>query len=64
VARGNVSAREWSAILQRPWPEVRAILLDESEEWQRPRQTDPFCGILTPQERWAIYGQAASDAAQ
>ena len=47
--------REWSAILQRPWSEVRAILLAESEKGQRLRQSAPFCGILTPRQRWAIY---------
>lgn len=55
VAQGILSAREWLALLDRPWEEVRAILLDESDEGQRLRQTDPFCGILTPQERWEIY---------
>jgi hypothetical protein len=34
---------------------VRAVLLDESDEGQRLRQSDPFCGILTPEERWKIY---------
>jgi len=62
VSHGNVSAREWSVILGKPWNEIRAILLDESEEGQRLRQTDPFCGILTPRERWTIYRQTASDA--
>lgn len=47
--------REWMEILEHPWAEIRAILLDESEEGKRLRQSDPFCGILTPQERWAIY---------
>jgi hypothetical protein len=26
VARGNVPAKEWLAILERPWPEIRQIL--------------------------------------
>jgi hypothetical protein len=47
--------REWLLILERPWEEVRALLLDESELGQRLRQSDPFCGILTPRERWEIY---------
>ena len=64
VARGNVPAREWLIILQRPWEEVRAVLLDESDEGQRLRQNDPFCGVLTPQERWAIYRESANDAAE
>jgi len=46
---------EWLAILERPWEEIRQVLLDESETGRRLRQSDPFCGILTPQERWAIY---------
>jgi hypothetical protein len=58
--RGIRSAHEWLGILERPWDEVRALLLDESEEGQRLRQTDPFCGILSPQERWQIYREAGS----
>jgi hypothetical protein len=55
VAQGIISAREWLTLLQRPWEEIRSLLLDESDEGQRLRQTDPFCGILTPAERWEIY---------
>jgi len=47
--------REWLEILEQPWEKVREILLDASEHSQRLRQSDPFCGILTPQERWQIY---------
>jgi len=43
---------------------VRAVLLDESDEGQRLRQSDPFCGVLTPRERWEIYRQAAADATE
>ena len=55
VEQGIRSAREWRSLLDRPWEEVRSILLEESDEGQRLRQTDPFCGILTPAERWEIY---------
>ncbi|MGK2859913.1 MAG: hypothetical protein ACSLFQ_22175 [Thermoanaerobaculia bacterium] len=55
VKAGNRPAMEWSAIIARPWEEIRAILLDESDEGQRLRQSDPFCGILSPEERWKIY---------
>lgn len=55
VGQGIGSAREWLQILNRPWEDVRTILLEESDEGQRLRQTDPFCGILTPNERWEIY---------
>jgi hypothetical protein len=64
VEQGNVPAREWLAILERPWDEVRAILLDESDEGQRLRQSDPFVGILTPHERWTIYREAARREAE
>ncbi len=50
--------REWLHILERPWEDVRGLLLDESELGRRLRQSDPFCGILTPQERWEIYRAA------
>ena len=61
VSQGIVSAREWLVLLEKPWDEIRTILLDESEEGQRLRQTDPFCGILTPAERWQIYREATSE---
>lgn len=60
IERGNVPAEEWMEILQRPWPDIRAILLDDSEESRRLRQNDPFCGILTPRERWQIYQEHAA----
>ncbi len=60
VEQGNVPAREWAVILaERSWEEIRRILLEDSEESRRLRQSDPFCGILTPQERWEIYREAA-----
>lgn len=54
---------EWLRILKRPWSEVRAVLLDESEEGKQLRQNSPFCGILTPRERWAIYREYRSHEA-
>jgi len=46
---------EWREILQRDWEEIRHILLDPGEEGRRLRQSNPFCGILSPRERWEIY---------
>jgi len=45
VEMGNLPAREWLPLLEKPWAEIRAILLDESEEGQRLRQNDPFCRV-------------------
>lgn len=59
VELGNIPAREWLPLLEQPWENVRSILLDESDERQRLRQNDPFCGILTPAERCAIYREAS-----
>jgi hypothetical protein len=64
IERGVRPAQEWREILERPWEEIRAILLDESDEGQRLRQNDPFCGILTPHERNAIYREFAPNAAE
>ena len=46
---------EWLGLLQREWPEIRAELLDPGERGRRLRQSSPFCGILSPRERWEIY---------
>jgi hypothetical protein len=53
--RSEPAIAEWLAILSKPWEEVRTILLDPSENGQRLRQSDPFCGILSPDERRRIY---------
>jgi hypothetical protein len=45
----------WAELLRRPWPEIRAVLLDASERGARLRQSNPFCGVLSARERWAFY---------
>lgn len=61
ATQGIASAREWQRLLEKPWEEIRALLLQENDEGQRLRQTDPFCGILTPNERWQIYREARGE---
>ena len=46
--------QEWEEILKRPWREMRAIRLEESDKGQRLRSTAPFAGIVTEEERLAI----------
>ena len=48
---------EWLEILKRPWADVRAILLDESDEGQRLRSSSPFVGIVTQEERLQIINR-------
>ena len=67
IARGNlerwIAARgydtpawlEWREILDQPWQTVAAIMTEPSENGARLRQSSPFCGILTQQERARIY---------
>ena len=45
---------EWLGLLHRPWPEIRAILLDESDEGQRLQSSHPFTGLISEEERYAI----------
>ena len=52
---GNPYIREWSSILEGPWPLIRERLLDPSEAGTALRQTNPFAGVLSPRERWALY---------
>ena len=49
----------WREILQRPLEEMLAIMVEDCERMTAMRQSSPFAGILTPQERWAIYDQFA-----
>jgi len=46
---------EWQAILERPWIEVAALITELSPRATRLRQSSPFAGVLTPQERKRIY---------
>ena len=55
--QGGVLARcrqEWEELLERPWTEVRTILLEESDEGQRLRSSHPFVGLVTNEERRRI----------
>lgn len=45
---------EWQSILDRTPSEIRAVLLDESDEGQRLRQSSPFAGVVPPHEVWDI----------
>ena len=51
----NRATEDWAEILRQPWSAVREILLEDSEEGRRRRRSTPFCGILSPQERWKIF---------
>lgn len=47
--------REWGEILNGPLSQVLSLLLSPDEYAARLRQSSPFCGILSPRERWKIY---------
>lgn len=46
---------EWRGIMNRPWPEIAAIITELSEEGARLRQSSPFAGVLSAAERKRIY---------
>ncbi len=46
-----VCNHEWADWLDRPLDETLAFMVDESETATRLRQSSPFCGVLTNQER-------------
>jgi hypothetical protein len=51
------AVREWRRILDStPLPEVVALLRSSSDEAARLRQSSPFAGLLTTEERRAIMG--------
>ena len=50
--------REWEKILSDlPVSDLLALLVEDSEEGRRRRQSSPFTGILTAAERKAIFEQ-------
>jgi hypothetical protein len=44
----------------RAYQSKAAAMVEESERMTAMRQANPFAGILTPRERWAIYDQFPS----
>ena len=46
---------EWRDILDRPWPEIAALMIDPGEPATRLRQSSPFAGVLTQAERRHVY---------
>lgn len=46
---------EWEALLEKPWPELAAVVTELSERGARLRQSSPFAGVLTPAERQRVY---------
>jgi len=47
--------KEWKTILDRPWPQIAALLTEQSDNAVRLRQSTPFAGVLTSNERRRIY---------
>ncbi len=58
------NVEEWSRILERPWLQIKSILLDDSEEGKRLRQNSPFAGVLPPRQRWDTIGGSAMNRTQ
>ncbi len=54
---------EWESILDKPVPEIVAILLAETDEGQRLRQNSPFPGVLDNQTVWAVKRRIRDDQA-
>ena len=47
-------AQKWAEVLQRDPSSIAAFLVERSELADELRQSTPFAGALTPQERWKI----------
>jgi hypothetical protein len=47
--------RTWRKALRLAWPEISALMTEQSERAVRLRSTTPFLGVLTPRERRRVY---------
>jgi hypothetical protein len=45
----------WQELLSQPLDSLALLLVKDSEHMRAMRQTGPFAGVVSPQERWAIY---------
>ncbi|MBP6629917.1 MAG: hypothetical protein KBG28_12945 [Kofleriaceae bacterium] len=50
----------WRALLAEPVAVVAAALVRDDEHMRALRQTTPFVGVLSPQERWRVLAEARS----
>jgi hypothetical protein len=48
-------AAAWRAVLAGDAASVAAFITDPGERARELRQSTPFAGVLSPQERWAIW---------
>jgi hypothetical protein len=46
---------EWKEVLKQPWSRVAALITEPSERAARLRQSSPFAGVLSNEERRRIY---------
>ena len=53
---------QWKKLLLLPWPELRGLLLAETEGSTELRQNAPLGGILPPVERARIMREFADDS--
>jgi hypothetical protein len=51
---------QWQRILAKPFDELLATIVQDSEQMTAMRQCTPFAGVLTPRERWSIYDAFAA----
>lgn len=52
---GATYLAEWRTILKRPPEEIAAFLVADDENATRLRQSSPFAGVLSPQERKRFF---------
>lgn len=52
-------ANRWERLLNRPLPEIRRALVDESQDSDDLRQNSPFAGVLSEPERQRIVSEVS-----
>lgn len=58
-----VALAEWEGILAQGQQATLAALTEDSERGRRLRQSNPFTGVLSPQERNTIFAEYEARAA-
>ena len=49
------ASAEWRELLKQPWEQIRTVIVSDTEESSRLRQSSPFTGIISPWERRRIH---------
>jgi hypothetical protein len=60
--RHATGAGAWLALIDGDFERLLAILVSDDERGRELRQSSPFAGMLSPEERWALWSAVRNES--